>query len=213
MLQVMIVEDEQDLLARFTDAVLSDERLRLAGAVSDGASALSLLRTAKPDVVLVDLGLPDISGIDLIRAIVRCVPNADVLVVTMFSDDEHVLSSIEAGATGYLLKDLPPQAIIRSIHEIHSGGSPISPTIARRILTRMHSPSAPLQHRTESSPLSERETDILRLVSKGLSFAEVGLQLDISAHTVVTHVKNIYRKLSVHSRGEAVFEASQRGLL
>jgi DNA-binding NarL/FixJ family response regulator len=133
-----------------------------------------------------------------------------------------VLASIEAGATGYLLKDTRLERIVASICEIRAGGSPISPTIARKVLTRFRTPpdaqpvpatpgaSAPP---AVASPLSSRETDILRLVSKGLSCAEVGEHLAISTHTVVTHVKNIYRKLAVHSRAEAVFEAGQMGLL
>jgi DNA-binding NarL/FixJ family response regulator len=139
----------------------------------------------------------------------------------MFGDDEHVLASIEAGATGYLLKDTSIERIVASICEIRAGGSPISPTIARKVLGRFRAApaaAAPALNggavaAAEASPLSARETDILRLVSKGLSCAEVGQHLSISTHTVVTHVKNIYRKLAVHSRGEAIFEAGQLGLL
>ena len=176
--------------------------------------------------MLVDLGLPDIDGVQLIRRAVARHPGLDVLVVSVFGDDEHVLSSIEAGATGYLLKDTRLERIVASICEIRAGGSPISPTIARKVLNRFRAPVVPAVPTTagaaetpnatgpaEPSPLSARETDILRLVSKGLSCAEVGEHLSISTHTVVTHVKNIYRKLAVHSRAEAVFEAGQMGLL
>jgi len=217
---VLIVEDEPEFLNRFSQAVRSDANLHLLGAVSDGAEAIALLNDVVPDVMLVDLGLPDIDGVQLIRhAAARC-PGTDVLVVTMFGDDEHVLASIEAGATGYLLKDTSIERIVASICEIRAGGSPISPTIARKVLTRFRAApaAAPASNgvpgaTTETSPLSARETDILRLVSKGLSCAEVGEHLSISNHTVVTHVKNIYRKLAVHSRGEAIFEAGQLGLL
>jgi DNA-binding NarL/FixJ family response regulator len=133
-------------------------------------------------------------------------------VVTVFGDDQHVIDAIEAGATGYILKDSPPGELTRCIRELRAGGAPISPSIARRLLTRMRAPAdkpAP----AGAPPLTEREAEILRLIAKGLSFAEVGTALDISAHTVVAHVKKIYRKLSVHSRGEAVFEATQMGLL
>jgi len=218
---VLIVEDEPEFLNRFADAVRSDPRLRLLGAVGDGAAATALLQAEAPDVMLVDLGLPDIDGVQLIRRAVACHPGIDVLVVTVFGDDEHVLASIEAGATGYLLKDTRIERIVASIREIRAGGSPISPTIARKVLNRFRArppevlpeaaadPAAPV----DASPLSARETDILRFVSKGLSCAEVGEHLSISTHTVVTHVKNIYRKLAVHSRAEALFEAGQMGLL
>jgi DNA-binding NarL/FixJ family response regulator len=217
---VLIVEDEPEFLSRFSQAVRSDANLHLLGAVADGAEAIALLNGVAPDVMLVDLGLPDIDGVQLIRHAVTRHPGTDVLVVTMFGDDEHVLASIAAGATGYLLKDTSIERIVASIREIRAGGSPISPTIARKVLTRFRAPPAAAPAPThitgdaaEASPLSARETDILRLVSKGLSCAEVGEHLSISNHTVVTHVKNIYRKLAVHSRSEAIFEAGQLGLL
>jgi DNA-binding NarL/FixJ family response regulator len=217
---VLVVEDEPEFLRRFTKAVQSDADLHLVAAACDGATAMAALLASVPDVMLVDLGLPDIDGVQLIRHAVECHPGLDVLVVTVFGDDQHVLASIEAGATGYLLKDTRIERIAASIREIRAGGSPISPTIARKVLNRFRTqpavavaPVGAAAAPGDASPLSARETDILRLVSKGLSCAEVGDHLSISTHTVVTHVKNIYRKLAVHSRAEAVFEASQMGLL
>jgi DNA-binding NarL/FixJ family response regulator len=214
--RVLIVEDDPEFLRRFADAVLADPGLQLQGAVSTGAAALALLGVQAPDVLLVDLGLPDIDGVELIRQAVRRCPQCDVLVITMFGDDGHVLPSLEAGATGYLLKDAASARIAASIHEVRAGGSPISPSIARRVLAQFRlspSPSAGTPAPAEPSPLSERETEILRLVAKGLSFDSIGEVLAISPHTVVAHVKKIYRKLAVHSRGEAVYEAGQMGLL
>lgn len=222
---VLIVEDEPEFLQRFTEAVLADAGLRLIGGVSTGRAGLAMLDAQPPDVMLVDLGLPDIGGIELIRHAARHHPGCDVLVVTMFADDVHVMGSIEAGATGYLLKDAQAPRIASAIHELRAGGAPISPSIARRVLSRFRiapSAAAPVSAPipapvatppAEASPLSTRETEILRLVAKGFSFEAVGGLLDISSHTVVTHVKNIYRKLAVHSRGEAVYEAGQMGLL
>jgi len=214
-ISVLIVEDEPEFLRRFSDAVLADPGLRLIGAVSCGAAGLALLDRQPPDVMLVDLGLPDMDGVELIRHAARHQPGCDALVVTMFADDRHVLASLEAGATGYLLKDASVERIAAAIHELHAGGSPISPGIARRVLQRFRvAPVAPpVPAPAPASLLSERETEILRLVAKGFSFDTVGEVLGISPHTVVTHVKKIYRKLAVHSRGEAVYEASQMGLL
>jgi len=212
---VMIVEDEPEFLHRFTEAVMADGELSLLAAVSTGAAAKALLSAQAPDVLLVDLGLPDISGIEVIRHAAQYCPACDVLVVTMFGDDGHVLDSIAAGATGYLLKDAAGERIAANIHEVRAGGSPITPSIARRVLSRLRiapAATAPAP-RAESSLLSDREIEILRLVAKGLSFETVSELLGISAHTVVTHVKKVYRKLAVHSRGEAVYEASQMGLL
>ncbi|PZP93148.1 MAG: DNA-binding response regulator [Variovorax paradoxus] len=217
-IEVLIVEDEPEFMRRFADAVLGDAGLTLLGAVSNGQAAKALLDRQRPDVLLVDLGLPDISGIEVIQHAQQRHPDCDVLVVTMFGDDAHVVGAIEAGAAGYLLKDAAPERIAAAVHELHGGGAPISPSIARRILSRLRggasagTPSrpAPLE---QASPLTARETELLRMVAKGLSFETIGELLEISPHTVVAHVKKIYRKLAVHSRGEAVYEASQLGLL
>ena len=212
---VLIVEDQPEFLRRLSVAVLSDSSLALLGAVSTGAAGLAMLDAGAPDVMLVDLGLPDIDGIEVIRHAAKHHCDTDCLVVTMFEDDAHVLASIEAGATGYLLKDAVADDVCARIHELHAGGSPITPSIARRILSRFRSDvgtAADNAGRTPS-PLSQREVDVLRLVAKGLSFTQVGDILALSPHTVVAHVKKIYRKLAVHSRGEAVYEANQMGLL
>jgi DNA-binding NarL/FixJ family response regulator len=216
-ISVLIVEDVPEFQRRFADAVRSDPGLSLLGLADSGAGALEFLGRQVPDVMLVDLGLPDMSGIEVIRHAARHHPATEALVVTMFGDDASVLASIEAGATGYLLKDSMPESIASSIHELVAGGSPISPSIARRVLTRFRSgspaPAAAPVAVSREAVLTERETDILRQVAKGMSFAEIGEILTISQHTVVAHVKKIYRKLAVHSRGEAVFEANQMGLL
>jgi DNA-binding NarL/FixJ family response regulator len=152
----------------------------------------------------------------------------------MFDDDQHVIDSIEAGAAGYLLKDALPESIVSSIHDLRNGGSPISPGIARQILDRFRltlapaavavpvfhaapaiaaEPAAPRFSAMAGSPLTDRETELLRLTAKGLSFDTISTLMGISPHTVVAHVRKIYRKLAVHSRGEAVYEATQLGLL
>jgi DNA-binding NarL/FixJ family response regulator len=218
--RVLIVEDEPEFMRRFSNAVLNDPTLSLVAAVSTGQAGLAMLNLQAPDVLLVDLGLPDINGVDLIAHAAQHHPGCDVLVVTMFADDEHVVASIEAGACGYLLKDASAERITASIHELRAGGAPISPGIARRILERFRTPASPTRtpavtqlQDPEPSPLTPRETELLRMVAKGFTFETIGQLLDISPHTVVAHVKKIYRKLAVHSRSEAVYEASQLGLL
>ncbi|MBC5782106.1 response regulator transcription factor [Ramlibacter sp. USB13] len=222
--KVLIVEDEPEFLRRFTNAVLMDPDLALAGSAGTGRAAIAMLEAAQPDVVLLDLGLPDIDGVEVIRQAMRQPRPCDVLVVSMFDDDQHVLDSIEAGAAGYLLKDAVPESIVSSIRDLRHGGSPISPGIARRILTRFRVALGPARPATShsqgkqvngcgASPLTERETELLRLTAKGLSFDTISELMGISPHTVVAHVRKIYRKLAVHSRGEAVYEATQLGLL
>ena len=211
---VLIVEDEPELLHRFSEAVLADGRLLLVAAVSSGVAALAVLSATTPDVVLLDLGLPDLDGIEVIRQVARQCPQCDVLVVTMFGDDQHVFEALEAGATGYLLKDLGLERIAASIHDLRAGGSPISPSIARRVLARMRAaPGDSPKQPPKDSVLTPRESELLKLTAKGLSFDTVGELMGISPHTVVAHVKKIYRKLAVHSRAEAVYEATQMGLL
>lgn len=215
---VLIVEDEPEFLRRFSDAVLGESQLALAGAVTTVAAARALIDVASPDVVVTDLGLPDGRGTEVIRHARQRLPQGDVLVVTMFGDDANVTDCIAAGATGYLLKDAQPQQIPQAILQVRAGGSPISPAIARRVLDRMRQgqpqpPSSPAVVAHPVPGLSEREAEILQLVAKGLSFRDVGEVLAISPHTVTTHVKKIYQKLAVHSRGEAVYEAGQLGLL
>lgn len=220
-IRVLVVEDEPGFLQRFCDAVAGEVALTLCGSATSVAGALALVDTLSPDVVLVDLGLPDGNGVDVIRHATAGQSACDVLVVTMFGDDGHVIDSIRAGATGYLLKDALPQDIASSILQVRAGGSPISPAIARRVLQSfrlLDTPARgeivpPIESIPRASPLSDRETQILRLVAKGLNFKEVGVVLSISPYTVVTHVKRIYQKLAVHSRGEAVYEANQLGLL
>jgi DNA-binding NarL/FixJ family response regulator len=217
--RVLIVEDEPEFLRRFSNAVLNDPDLSLVAAVSNGLAGKAMLDVQQPDVLLVDLGLPDINGVDVIRHAAVRHPGCDVLVVTMFGDDEHVVASIEAGATGYLLKDASAERIASSIHELRAGGAPISPSIARRVLARFRLAAKPSPGPPDpvdgsaASPLTPRETELLRLTAKGLTFETIGELLEISPHTVVAHVKKIYRKLAVHSRSEAVYEASQLGLL
>lgn len=209
----LVVEDEPEFLAQYCEAITREPDFSLVGAVTTLDAAMALIEKAVPDMLVVDLGLPDGNGADLIRSAARKRPDCDALVVTVFGDDQHVIGAIEAGATGYILKDSPPGELIRCLRQLRDGGSPISPSIARRLLARMRAPADKPAAAQANSPLTEREAEILRLIAKGLSFADVGGVLLISPHTVVAHVKKIYRKLSVHSRGEAVFEATQLGLL
>ena len=214
MTTVMIVEDDAAFLNRFCKIVAGDPELALFAAVSDGASARQALTKHAPDVLLIDLGLPDISGIEIIRETTQHHPETDIMVVTVFGDEEHVIASIEAGATGYLLKDSLPEEFVNVIKELRAGGSPITPIIARQLLKRFKTPSVTAQQPLpEDAGLSPRESEVLSFIAKGFTFAEIAKLLEISSHTVTSHVKKIYQKLAVHSRGEAVYEASKMGLL
>jgi len=215
---VMVVEDDPAFLARFCRIVSQSPELSLLAAVGDLASALRAIERQGPDVLLTDLGLPDGSGIDLIRETARRHPATDIMVITVFGDEQHVIASIEAGATGYILKDSLPDEFVALISQLRAGGSPISPVIARQLLRRMQSPASPAQAGESRPPapetvLSARESEVLGLIAKGFNFAEIARLLEVSPHTITAHVKKIYQKLAVHSRGEAVYEALRMGLL
>lgn len=215
---VLIVEDDAVTRKSLCLAVESAPELCLLDALDNVAAAVAWLRERRPDVLLVDLGLPDGSGVDVIRACVAASPQTDIIVVTMVSDEESVVSCIEAGASGYVLKNAVGPDIVRAILDLRQGGSPMSPAIARMVLTRIRGRAAPdaapaAQSEDASTRLTKRETVILDLIAKGQSYSEVARLLAVSVGTVQTHIKNIYGKLSVHSRGEAVFEAHRRGLL
>jgi DNA-binding NarL/FixJ family response regulator len=222
-ISIIIVEDEPEFRRRFAQIIDSEPTMRLAGVAANKREAQTLIDREDFDVMLIDLGLPDGTGIDLIRNVSQRKPDVDIMVVTVFGDEQHVVSSIEAGATGYILKDSTPADVISCIRLLRAGGSPVSPVVARSVLRAIRSrmggpgaasPSAPARAtNAENNPLSARETEILQLLAKGMSFNEIGEILGISPHTVTAHIKKIYRKLAVHSRGEAVYEASQMGLL
>jgi DNA-binding NarL/FixJ family response regulator len=215
---VAVVEDEHEVRAMFELAVRSNEHLSLAFSADTAASALQLAALRPAQVYLVDLGLPDRDGRDVIRWICAQQPQASVMVVTVFGDDQHVVSSFEAGAVGYLLKDTPADEIARCIVELHAGGSPISPSVARHLLKRFNphglsKHAATVQVQPNDDPLSEREREVLKLIEKGMTYDEVAAVMQISWHTVTTYLRRVYRKLQVHSRTEAVYEARQRGIL
>jgi len=215
---VMVVEDDAVTLKSLCLAIQSEPALKLVATFNSVAPAVAWLQAGRVDLLLTDLGLPDGTGIDVIRACVERCPDCDIMVITMSSDEDNILASIEAGAAGYVLKDAARLDIVRALLELRDGGSPISPLIARKILARMRGDdkkASPANSNDESSltVLTKREAAILDLIARGDSYGEVARLLSVSVGTVQTHVKNIYGKLSVHSRGEAVYEAQRRGLL
>ena len=230
---IAIIEDNPEFHQRFIALIEAAPGLTLVGSAVDGREGRALIAGIRADVYLIDLGLPDMDGTVLIREAIAAHPDCDVLVITVFADDAHILASIEAGATGYLLKDSASADVIECIRTVVRGGSPVSPLIARKILQKVRSvqlrdsvvvlpaempaarslPAALAPAASLASALTEREVQILGLLGKGLSYGEIGAALFISAHTVAQHIKNIYRKLAVHSRGEAVYTASKLGLV
>lgn len=215
-LQVMIVEDDVSFQGSFIAAIDAAEDMVLHGAAQNVAQAMTLLEGSPADILVVDLGLPDGSGIDVIRAAHIAWPDCGIMVSTTFADDRHVIPSIEAGAAGYLLKDSSATTMADDIRTLHSGGSPISPRIARKILLRFQ-PASPLPVEQPQSPaqplLSPREQQALELITKGFSYDEIAELMGVTRNTVMTFVRRIYQKLEVSSKAEAIYEARNHGLL
>jgi len=215
--RILVVDDDDAFRESVCAAIARDDDMVLAAQGNSVAAAREAIAHGDFDVALIDLGLPDGNGIDLIRDISRTLPDADVMVVTVFGDEAHVLASIEAGATGYLLKRSLTDTLGETVRELRAGGSPISPVIARQLLQRFKrdtpEPPQPAATVVDDGGLSEREREVLLFIAKGFTVGEIANMLHLSAHTVATHVKHIYRKLAVHSRTEAVFEAGRMGLL
>jgi DNA-binding NarL/FixJ family response regulator len=213
---VVVVEDDEPTRARLARVVDSHPQLRTVAAVGSCAAARTVLEAEPPAVLLTDLDLPDGSGIELIRLVRAQGAGTLSMVITVFGDEQHVIAAIEAGALGYLLKDATADAIGRSILELLVGGSPMSPTVARYLLPRFAKapePAAPPVAASGGAGLSTREREVLTYIVKGFSYAEIARLLGLSTHTVATHVRRIYGKLEVHSRGEAVYEALATGLV
>lgn len=231
-IRVALVEDEMLFQRAFRDAIDSADDMVLLYVAGTVSQAMANLEREAVDVLLVDLGLPDGSGIDIIKAARQSWPSCDIMVSTTFGDEQHVMQSIQAGALGYLLKDSAAMAILAEIRSLHHGGSPISPVIARRILSRFQEaglaaiPSASddkaaaqdssveSDRDSEVPPiLSARESQALSYITKGFTVNEIAGLMQISPHTVQTFVRRIYSKLEVSSRVEAIQEARSRGLI
>jgi DNA-binding NarL/FixJ family response regulator len=211
--RVLLVEDDAPTREHLARAVEARPELALIGRAASLAEGRALLARAAPDVLLTDLGLPDGSGIELIRELRAQAPAGAAMVITTFGDERTVIAAIEAGASGYLLKDGSFEEIGAAVLELVAGGSPISPAIARHVLRRLQREGAEAAPQAGAPRLTEREHEVLSLIAKGFSFPEIAALLAISAHTVTTHVRHIYEKLEVSSRASAVYEAVQLGLI
>ncbi|MDO9092679.1 MAG: response regulator transcription factor [Rubrivivax sp.] len=208
---VLLLEDDPATRERLQGIVCSAEGLQLLAAFGDVQSTLAwLAQNPPPQVLLSDLQLPDGSGIEVIRHLRRVSPQTESMVISVFGDEAHVVAAIEAGATGYLLKDADADEIRSAILRLVAGESPISSAIARHLLRRFQPQPEPA---ATASSLTPREREVLQLIAKGLSYNRIAEALQMSPNTVTSHIKQIYRKLAVNSRGEAVFEAQQLGWL
>ena len=218
-IRVALVDDDIGFQNAVKDALASAPDMILTEVVGTYALGLALLNGPQVDVFIIDLGLPDGSGTNIIRAAHEKWPECNLMVSTTFGDELHVMQSLEAGASGYLLKDSAPQNLVHEIRSLHSGGSPISPLIARKILTRFQQDNKKIANTTNqtsvklAAALSSREQEVLEYITKGFSSNEISGLMAVSPHTVLTYVRRIYTKLKVKSKTEAIYEARNQGLL
>jgi DNA-binding NarL/FixJ family response regulator len=203
-----MVVDDHPIVRQGLVSVLSDEDdLEVVGEASSGREAVALTPRLQPDVMLLDLEMPDLDGIEAIPQLLAAKPGLGVLVFTAYDTDERVLGAVRAGARGYLLKGASADEIARGIRTVHGGGSYLEPRVASKLLAEVTSP------RLRGSGLSEREREVLRLVAEGLPTKQIALNLSISERTVKFHVNSIFHKLGADNRAQAVALAAQRGLL
>ena len=228
-IRVMVVEDQPKILRSQLKLLQGSDEVEIVGTALSGEAALEEFARAKPEVVLCDLGLPRMSGIELTRALKAKAPAVEVLIFTIFDEEEKVLAAVQAGASGYLLKGAPVERIIEAIRDVHDGGSVIQPSLARRLLKAFHvreeaphtasdrlAAEVEAQVPDDAGPqvqLTVRETEILRLIAKGLSNSEAAGVLTLSRATVRTHLEHIYQKLDVSNRVEAVTEGIRKGII
>jgi DNA-binding NarL/FixJ family response regulator len=209
---ILLVEDDPPTLWRLQDA-LAKAGFDVAAAATLGDARASLAARI-PRVLLTDLQLPDGHGLELIRETRQRHPNTEIMVISSLGDEETVVSAITVGATGYILKDAFPSDLAATVRDLVAGHSPISASIARFIVRRTQAQAVPPPGpELNTAKLTPREIDILWGIAKGFSYAEIATHLGMSNQTVPGHIKSIYRKLEVHTRGEAVFEAVQQGLI
>jgi DNA-binding NarL/FixJ family response regulator len=205
-ISIIVVEDDPAVLHRFMTMFTSNPRFTLVAACSNATTARSVISASHADVLLTDLGLPDGNGLDLIRQCSEQHPDTHIMVISVFGDEKHVINAIEAGATGYILKDDESMEVEQAIVQLCAGGSPISPAVASHLLKR-------LRPEADEIKLTKAELEILRFIAKGYTAQEAADLKHISYHTVTSHIKSIYRKLHISTRAEAVHEAVKRHLL
>ncbi len=205
MIKLLIVDDHPVVRDGLSGMFATDPNVEVIGEAGDGAEAVRLARALKPDVILMDLRMPGMDGVTAITELARLRVPARILVLTTYDTDGHVLSAIEAGATGYLLKDAPRAELLRAVQAAADGQAVLSPAVAALLMNRVRT--------GESEPLSQREVEVLELIAAGNTNKDAAARLFISEATVKTHLLHIYAKLGVSDRAAAVAEAFKRGVL
>jgi DNA-binding NarL/FixJ family response regulator len=200
LIRIAIIEDDEDVRTGMADMLAASPGMEVLQAYGRAEDFLREAAKLSPDVALMDIGLPGLSGIDCLKQLKPILPQLQVLMWTAFEDDEKIFDALRAGANGYVLKNIPLPQLVQAITDIHAGGSPMSSSIARKVIQTFHSSTV----RREDFNLSKRESEILDLLAKGYRYKEIADQLFINIETVRKHIRNTYEKLQVQSRTEAL---------
>ena len=207
-MKLIIVEDDTLLRENLSILLQGEPNITVLGAYSCAEEALPVIKEVIPDILLVDIGLPGLSGIELIRRVKEDLPDVDCMAHTVFDSRDTVFAAIKAGASGYILKGSTPRELVEALTSLHEGGAPMSPKIARAVICEFQ------ERRVEEQYLlSPREREILMYLEEGSTYNEIAEYLCISPHTVHTHIKNIYEKLHAKGRQEALIAARRKGII
>jgi DNA-binding NarL/FixJ family response regulator len=210
--RVLIVDDDDLMRAGLKSVLASDDSVQVVGEAGDGREAVSSTRSSRPDVVLMDVRMPDLDGIAATRELLEAAPDVRVVILTTFEEDDYIFGALNAGASGFLLKRTRPEELIGAIHTVAAGDSLLSPSVTRRVIDRMARQPAPDASSAKLTVLTPREREVLELVARGLSNAEIASAFVIEESTVKTHVKRILAKLGLRDRVQAVIFAYESGL-
>jgi DNA-binding NarL/FixJ family response regulator len=211
--RVLLVDDDDLMRAGLKAVLSSDATIEVVGEASDGRAAIDRTRTLRPDLVLMDVRMPDLDGISATREVLAVSPEVKVVILTTFEEDDYIFGALNAGASGFLLKRTRPEELIGGIHTVAAGDSLLSPSVTRRVIDRMAGEPAPAVARSKRlETLTPREHEVLELVARGLSNGEIAASLVVEESTVKTHVKRILMKLRLRDRVQAVIFAYESGV-
>jgi DNA-binding NarL/FixJ family response regulator len=211
--RVLLVDDDDLMRAGLKSVLSSDETIEVVGEAGDGRDALRRIRDLRPDLVLMDIRMPELDGISATRELLAAEPNVKVVVLTTFEQDDYIFEALSAGASGFLLKRTKPEELIAAIHTVAAGDSLLSPSVTRRVIDRMATQPSPVVSGRRLDELTPREREVLELLARGLSNREIAEALFIEESTVKTHVKRVLMKLGLRDRVQAVILAYEMGVI
>lgn len=212
-IRVSVIEDNKKVTENLQTVFLNSNEYSLLEVYPSAVLAIQTIANHPPDIVILDIGLPDKSGIDALEELKNLLPESKFVMYTVFEDEENLIRAIKNGANGYLLKDTPMDLLLAELKVIHLGGSPLTPRIASRIIDEFEQKVGNTTNQEEDNLLSKREKEVLNLVSLGLVYSDIADELDISPHTVSRHVENIYKKLNVHTKSQAIIRGRRLGII